>query len=72
MRLSTRSNHAIGKLSTMPGQRSLVLVSPGFLVLADSVEWETRIVDRAIRAGVVVSAVDVKRRFEPPGPRHSQ
>jgi VWFA-related protein len=53
-------DHAIGKLSTMPGQRSLVLVSPGFLVLADSVEWETRIVDRAIRAGVVVSAVDVK------------
>ena len=44
----------------MPGQRSLVLVSPGFLVLSDSVEWETRIVDRAIRAGVVVSAVDVK------------
>ena len=53
-------DHAVGKLSTMPGQRSLVLVSPGFLVLSDSVEWETRIVDRAIRAGVVVSAVDVK------------
>ena len=50
----------IGKLSTMPGQRSIVLVSPGFLVLADSVEWETRIIDRAIRAGVVVSALDVK------------
>jgi len=51
---------AVGKLSTMPGRRSLVLVSPGFLVLEDSVEWEMRIVDRAIRAGVVVNAVDVK------------
>jgi hypothetical protein len=30
------------------------------LVLSDSVEWETRIIDRAIRASVVVSALDVK------------
>jgi VWFA-related protein len=51
---------ALGKLSTMPGRRSLVLVTPGFLVLDDSIEWETRIIDRAIRAGVVVNAVDVK------------
>lgn len=51
---------AVGKLSTMPGRRSLVLVSPGFLVLDDSFEWETSIIDRAIRAGVVLSAVDVK------------
>ena len=44
----------------MPGGRSLVLVSPGFLTLNDGAEWETQIVDRAIRAGVVVNAVDVK------------
>src|ERR1019366_7684511 len=50
----------IGKLSTMPGQRSIVLVSPGFLALSDSVEWETRIIDRAIRVSVVMSALDVK------------
>ncbi len=50
----------VGKLSTMPGQRSIVLVSPGFLVLDDGIEWETRIIDRAIRASVVVSALDVK------------
>ncbi|HUP02697.1 MAG TPA: VWA domain-containing protein [Bryobacteraceae bacterium] len=51
---------AVGRLSVMPGRRAIVIVSPGFLLLSDGVEWETSIIDRAIRAGVVLNAVDVK------------
>jgi len=48
---------AIRRLAAMPGQRSVVLVSPGFLTetRADKVD---ALIDRALRQDVVISAVD--------------
>jgi VWFA-related protein len=50
----------IGKMASMPGQRSIVLVSPGFLVLDDRLEEETRMIERAIKANVVIGALDAR------------
>jgi VWFA-related protein len=48
---------AIRRLTAMPGQRSVVLVSPGFLTetRADKVD---ALIDRALRQDVVISAID--------------
>ncbi len=46
------------RMAAMLGQRSLVLVSPGFLVLDDRHDEQTRLIERAIRANVVISALD--------------
>jgi VWFA-related protein len=50
---------AVRRISGMPGQRSLVLVSEGFLIplLEDEVSL---IVDAAIRAGVTVNVIDAR------------
>jgi VWFA-related protein len=51
--------HLVTHLGGMPGQRSIVLVSPGFFTMAagDRVE---RLVDRALRLNVVLNALDAK------------
>jgi VWFA-related protein len=46
------------RMAAMAGQRTLVLVSPGFLVLNDRHDEQTRLIERAIRANVVISALD--------------
>ena len=51
---------AIRRMSAMPGQRTLVLASPGFLTLFDVQQDKTEILDRAIRANVMISAVDAR------------
>ncbi len=48
----------LNKMSEMPGQRSLVLVSPGFLVADYRLEMETQIINRAIKANIVIGALD--------------
>jgi VWFA-related protein len=49
----------VHNLSRMPGQRSLVLVSPGFI--APKMEYEyTEIIDRAVRSQVVINALDAR------------
>jgi len=48
---------AVRRLAGMPGQRSLVLVSPGFLNETREREMDA-IIDRALRQGVVISAID--------------
>ncbi len=50
----------IQRLSVMPGSRSIVLVSPGYMVLADSREQESELVDRAIRSKVVISSLNAR------------
>jgi len=50
----------IGKMSTMPGRRNIVLVSPGFLTLNDVLSDVTDSIERAIRANVLVSALDAR------------
>ena len=57
----------VRKLAGMPGQRVLVYVSPGFLVLqglyGSSWDW----VEKAVRAGVVVNTIDARGLYTPEG-----
>ena len=50
----------VQRMSVMPGQRTMVLASPGFLTLIGSKEAESSIIDKAIRANVVINALDVR------------
>ena len=49
----------VHSVSRMPGQRSIVLVSPGFI--APDLQYEyTEIIDRAVRSQVVINALDAR------------
>jgi hypothetical protein len=50
----------VKRIAVMPGQRTVVLASPGFLTLIGSKDEETVIIDRAIRANVVINSLDVR------------
>ena len=50
----------IRRMSTMPGSRSIVLVSPGFFLTIDHRFDETDVMDRAIRANVIISSLDAR------------
>jgi VWFA-related protein len=47
----------VRRLSMMPGQRSIVWISPGFLAM-DQDDRLTSLIERALRAHVVISALD--------------
>jgi VWFA-related protein len=51
---------AVRRLAGMPGQRTIILVSPGFLTLLDHVSEKADIMDRAIRASVIISTLDAR------------
>jgi len=57
----------VRKLTSMPGQRVLVYVSPGFLVgqteFGNSWDW----IEKAVRAGVVVNTIDARGLYTPQG-----
>jgi VWFA-related protein len=53
----------IRKLSIMPGNRNLVLVSPGFLLTRDHRPNEYDLFERAIRANVVINTIDMRGLF---------
>jgi VWFA-related protein len=64
--ISTDTLNTIGRLvdhlGAMPGRRDLIIASSGFLG-ASMEEQKSRIIDRALRAGVVISALDSKGLF---------
>ena len=49
----------VRRIAAMPGQRSIVVVSPGFLLLDQHFE-ESDIMDRAIRANVVINTLNAR------------
>jgi VWFA-related protein len=51
---------AVRRLAAMPGQRTVILVSPGFLTLTEHVTDKVDIMDRAIRANVIISSLDAR------------
>ncbi len=61
--MSTDTLNAVGRvvvhLESMPGRRELLLASSGFLA-APQEELKNKIIDRALRAGVVINALDAK------------
>jgi len=50
----------IRRLSTVPGKRSIIFISPGFLTLIDMQPQKTEIIDRAIRYNIVISTLDAR------------
>jgi VWFA-related protein len=50
----------IRRLSAMPGQRSVILISPGFLTLPDLFQDKAGLIDRAIRSNVIISSLDAR------------
>ena len=57
----------VARLASMPGQRTIVMVSPGFLVLEDRLEEQTRLIERAIHASVIIGALDARGLFSSTG-----
>lgn len=48
-------------MAPLPGQRTMILVSPGFLTIEqDMMNAESRIIDLAARSGVSISAIDAR------------
>ena len=55
----TSLKDVVHSLSLKPGQRSIVLVSPGFIVPDLQYEY-TDIIDRAVRSQIVINALDAR------------
>jgi VWFA-related protein len=51
---------AVQRMSAMPGQRTIVLVSSGFLVTINYRQQETEVMDRAIRSNVTINSLDAR------------
>jgi VWFA-related protein len=50
----------IGKMAVMAGQRTIVLASPGFQILDDRRPDESGVFEHALRANVVINALDAR------------
>ncbi len=50
----------VRRMTAVPGQRAMVLISPGFLMTTNLRADETDLLDRAIRANVTVSTLDAR------------
>jgi VWFA-related protein len=50
----------VSRMAAMPGQRTIVLVSSGFLVSLDHRVDEMDVIDKAIRANVTISSLDAR------------
>jgi VWFA-related protein len=59
-----RMREVIQRLSAMPGQRNLVLISPGFLYTTHETEY-SEIIDRAIRESVFINTLDARGLYVP-------
>jgi VWFA-related protein len=53
----------VRRISTMGGSRTIVLVSPGFILTRDHYSHEYAALDRAIRANVTVNTIDIRGLF---------
>lgn len=56
----------VRRISAMPGQRSIILASPGFLT-PDLHQDVSEVISRAIRANVIISAIDARGLWTEPG-----
>jgi VWFA-related protein len=53
-------NDIARRMSAAPGQRNLILISSGFLVMQDFRDRESDVMDRAARSGVVINSLDAR------------
>ena len=56
----TAIKELVRRMAAMPGQRSIILVSAGFLTLSEHTVEKTDIMDRAIRANVLINSLDAR------------
>ncbi|MGD1072844.1 MAG: VWA domain-containing protein [Bryobacteraceae bacterium] len=56
----TSLRELVRRMAAMPGQRTIVLVSPGFTRLDEQLRDETAIMDEAIRSNVTINALDAR------------
>lgn len=59
-----RLKEVVDRMSVLPGQRSIVLISPGFIYPNREVEF-SELIDRAIRANVFVNTLDARGVYTP-------
>ena len=57
----------IKSMSALPGSRTIVMASPGFIVVDEQRFNENDVFDAAIRANVVINTLDVRGLYTPPG-----
>jgi len=50
----------VRSMSGMPGQRTVILISPGFLTTLDYQQEKTDVLDRAIHANVLINSLDAR------------
>ena len=53
-------NDVVRRTSAMPGQRTIILASPGFMVMNNQRPDESEVLDRAIRSNVIISTLDAR------------
>ena len=51
---------AVRRMSAMPGERILVVVSPGFLTLSEHQPQEYDVIERALHANVIINALNAR------------
>jgi VWFA-related protein len=59
-----RMREVLQRLSAMPGQRNLVLISPGFLYTTHETEY-SELIDRAIRQSIFINTLDARGLYVP-------
>jgi VWFA-related protein len=59
-----RLQEIVGRMAALPGQRSIVLISPGFIYPTLEVQF-SQIVDSAIRNSVFINALDARGLYTP-------
>jgi VWFA-related protein len=51
----------VRRMAKMPGQRTLILVSPGFVsITPEALGWESQIMDLAVQSNVTINALDAR------------
>ena len=51
----------VRRMAKLPGQHTLILVSPGFLSIApEDLSWESQIMDLAVQSNVTINALDAR------------
>lgn len=50
----------VRRMESLPGQRSIVLASPGFVTPEDLLPEEFDLIDRAVHAGVLINSLDAR------------
>ncbi len=55
----------ITKMSALPEDRTIVLVSPGFIMAAEHRTGKNAILDSAIRASVIINSLDIRGVYTP-------